>query len=795
MKADRKFLLILLIELLLLCGTVVWAYLGVRSFGPIDISVEDWTCPYTVYRDGAFTVGEELVDSGKEITFLYGPGLPLKKGSYSANIQYEAERDQSCMASGRNLITPLIIPADFVHASEGILSSNKDTIRYKFEIPEDVNKFNLNITYNGLGNFRIKSISIQQTNTFYKRTCASVLFLMLGIDLLYLLSKRSKKTKSLVFLICVIGFLSSIPLFFRTVGLYTGDMEFHFIRIDAIANAIRDRQFPPRISSLWMDGYGFPASIYYNDILLLFPAILRLLGYDLHVALKAYILAVNLLTTAISLWSFNKIFRVSIQNPITKSGIPAKAGGQFPSAQAPRENRPRTSSEQLIFRNNKIAVLVTISYVLAPFRMGDMYIHRALGEFTAMTFLPLIACALVQIYTENPDDWKKYRRSGILLSLGITGVVSSHTVSLVMVVFFFAVIGLILFKKTFRKNTLRLWFETALLSVFLNAYFLVPFFDYYLNVDTLITQNTAVRGAAMIQNYGLSLGRLLAFFPSAFTDLKSMPYTPGLLLTAAFVTGCYVYYRERDRKLLTYLILSGIAIFLTMDCFPWNFLEAHTRLGSMLAQIQYPSRFLSIADICLCVLLGGLCLYFEKHEELFRKRIGMLIVVLNLVFLIFFVSDFSVGRKAVNKFETESLNTFLTSLHYLPAGASIERYDYTKGILSEGIDRAEILNQKTHSMLLHAESAGGGTLEVPVLNYKGYHVTDPAGNEYPIRFGTNCRICFDIPAGFNDDLLVAFREPAYWYAAIAVSAVSWILLIILIKKTRGKLLPSVSSFL
>ena len=753
MKADRKFLLILLIELLLLCGTVVWAYLGVRSFGPIDISIEDWTCPYTVYRDGAFTVGEELIDSGQEITFLYGPGLPLKKGSYSANIQYEAERDQSCMASGSNLITPLIIPADFVHASEGILSSNKDSIRYKFEIPEDVNKFNLNISYNGYGNFQVKSISIQQTNTFYKRTCASVLFLMLGIDLLYWLSKQSKKTKSLVFLVCAIGFLSSIPLFFRSVGLYTGDMEFHFIRIDVLANAIRDRQFPPRISSLWMDGYGFPASIYYSDILLLFPAILRLLGYDLHIALKAYILAVNLLTTAVSLWSFNKIFR-----------------------------------------NNKIALLVTISYVLAPFRLGDMYIHRALGEFTAMTFLPLIACALVKMYTEAPDDWKKYRRYGILLSLGITGVVSSHTVSLVMVVFFFAVIGLILFKKTFRKNTLRLWLETALLSVLLNAYFLVPFFDYYLNVDTLITQNTAVRGAAMIQNYGLSLGRLLAFFPSAFTELKSMPYTPGLLLTAAFVTGCYVYYRERDRKLLTYLILSGIAIFLTMDCFPWNFLEAHTRLGSMLAQIQYPSRFLSIVNICLCVLLGGLCLYFEKYEELFRKRIGMLIVVLNLVFLIFFVSDFSVGRKAVNKFETESLNTFLTSLHYLPAGASIERYDYTKGILSEGVERAEILDQKTHSMLLHAESTGGGTLEVPILNYKGYHVTDTAGNEYPIRFGTNCRICFDIPAGFNDDLLVAFREPAYWNAAIAVSAASWILLIIFIKKTRGKLLPSVSSF-
>ena len=754
MKTEKRILIILLIELLLLCGTIVWAYKGIRSFEPVDISINDWTCPYTVYQDGAFSVPEDLVNTGQEITFLYGPGLPLKKGTYSAQIQYEAERDQSCMASGTNLITPLIIPADFVHASEGILSSSKDLIRYKFEIPEDVNKFNLNISYNGSGAFQVKNISIQHTNTYHKRTCAAVLFLFLGIDLFYWMTKRSRETKSVLFLIALISFLASIPLFFRAVGLYTGDMEFHFIRIDAIANAIRDRQFPPRISSLWMNGYGFPTSIYYNDILLLFPAVLRLLGYDLHIALKAYILCVNILTTIISLWSFKRIFN-----------------------------------------SKKIAILTTVSYVLAPFRLGDMYIHRALGEFTAMSFLPLIAYALYKMYTENPEAWKKYRRYGIALSLGITGIVSSHTVSLVMTVFFFAVIGLIFFKKTFRKNTLRLWIETALLSLLLNAYFLVPFFDYYLNVDTLITQNTAVRGSAMIQNYGLSLGRLLAFFPSAFTDIKSMPFTPGLLLTAAFFAGCWLYYQKKDRRILAYLILSGIAIFLTMDCFPWNFLEAHTRLGSMMAQIQYPSRFLFIVNICLCMLLGELCLHAEKLDEQIRKWTGTLIVTLNLVFLIFFVSDFSVGRKAVNKFETESLNTFLTSLHYLPAGASIERYDYTKGILSEGIEQAEILTRKTHSMLLHAESTNGGTIEVPILNYKGYHVTDPAGNEYPIRFGTNCRISFDVPAGFNDNLLIAFKEPAYWTAAIAVSAVFWILLTITIKKACGKLLPSVSSLI
>ena len=745
MRLSKKTILLFGTEMILICLALIWAYHGIRSLKSIDLSIQNWTCPYTVYHDGAFSAEDDILNSGEEITFLYGPGTSLKKGTYAANIQYEAERDQSCMASGINTITPLVIPAEFVHASKGILSSSKDSILYKFEIPEDTREFNLAITYNGIGNFRVRSISVQQTGTYYKRTLSSFVLLLTAIDALYFFSKSGKEVKINMAVILGIGIAASIPLFFRQVGIYTGDMEFHLIRIDVVVQALRDRQFPPRISSLWMDGYGFPASIYYNDILLIFPAVLRLLGYDLHIALKAYILGVNILTAALAFFSFRGLFR-----------------------------------------SQKTAVLTAISYVLAPFRIGDLYTHRAIGEVTAMAFLPLVACAVIKMYTEDADHWKQYRRYGFMLVLGITGIAASHILTLVMTVFFLAVLCLILFRKTIRRNTFRLWLDSAILSVLISAYFLIPFADYYFNVDTLISQNTAVRGSGMIQNYGISLGRLLSFFPSSFTELESMPFTPGLLLTLAFVYGCCRYYFKRERRLLYCLIFSGTAVFLSMDCFPWNFLEMHTLTGRIMAQIQYPSRFLTIAVIVLCVLLGELCGSMETMDPSARKKAAWLILTLNAVFMIFYVSDYSVGWAAQNKYETESLNTFSTSLHYLPAEASTDRYAYTKDILTHGINSVSMLSRTTHTAGLHASSTNGGTLEVPILNYKGYHVTDSLGNEYPIRSGTNCRITFDVPAGFDGEITIAFRNPWYWTAGIAVTLISIMLYLAAVRKNCSR---------
>ena len=85
--------------------------------------------------------------------------------------------------------------------------------------------------------------------------------------------------------------------------------------------------------------------------------------------MKLYLIFINILTASVSLWAFSRLFS-----------------------------------------SRKIGVLLTITYVLAPYRLSYGYVHSAVGEFSAITFLPLIAYGIVKIYTENPDDWKNYHK-------------------------------------------------------------------------------------------------------------------------------------------------------------------------------------------------------------------------------------------------------------------------------------------------------------------------------------------------------------------------------------------------
>ncbi|MBQ6343155.1 MAG: hypothetical protein IJI41_08545 [Anaerolineaceae bacterium] len=753
--SSRFFLILILAEAILLAAAGLWAFRCMKNLKPTGINIHDMTCLYTVYHDGAFSIEDDMRSSGKEVDFLFGPATPLKKGSYVAHIEYETEKDQYVLAGGTNSKMLLVIPPEFVKASKGILSRNSSTLSYKFEIPEDVQEFNLIFHYNGEGKFRIKSLSVNPTATYYKRTLASWVFVFAGIDLIWLLSKRSRTARKDALLILGMAFCASIPIFFNRVGMTGGDMEFHLLRIEAVKQALLDRQFPPRIPSTWLYGYGFPASIYYNDILFLLPAFLRILGYDIVFSYKAYLCAVNLLSAVIAVWSFRGIFR-----------------------------------------SKKIGNLAAFSYMLAPYRLVDVYIRMAVGEFTAFTFLPLIAYGVVNMYKDDGSDWKKYHKYGIAMALGISGVVASHVLTLLILVFFLAVVFLVFYKRSFRKNTLRLWIDTGILSVLLSAYFLVPFVDYYFNVSTLVKQNALVRGSGMIQYNGVSLGRLLSFFPTSFpvsTFFISdtlMPLTPGLLLFLVLIYGCYRSYKTGTKKYLPTIGLSLLSLYLSTDFCPWNFLEAHTHIGQLLAQVQFPFRFLMVSNITLCLLLGELLTdVFSENNEL-RQKAEKAVLLLNFIFLIFFVSDYSSGRLYEKKYEYESLDSFVTGLLYLPTDAPTDRYDYTTEILSENIDEVRLLSRKIHTMQLHIVSENGGSVEVPILNYKGYHVHDAEGNEYPIYKGKIGRIGFRVPEHFSSDVTVAFIDPWYWQAAIYVSLCSWVILLgVILKKKYWQLEP------
>lgn len=323
----------------------------------------------------------------------------------------------------------------------------------------------------------------------------------------------SEKKKD-VFCVLGISFLISIPLFFP--GMFDGgDTPFHFFRIEEIANQLVYGHFPVRMQGTWCSDYGYPVSIYYGDVFLYFPSALKLAGFSLTDSYKIFVFFMNMLTVVISYGSFSKIFN-----------------------------------------NKKIGLLLALIFVTSTYRLLALYVRGALGEFCAATFFPLITLAVYRIYTEDICDFRSYSKNAVPLAVGMSLIFMTHILSteMVCILLFFAAI--FMFRKTFRKQTLAVYFIAIGISIFLSAGFLIPFFDYYKNVDVHI-KNIPLE---LIQHKGVYLAQFFNFFQdSVGLDVDFINYrpvmTPGLVLMAGFIIGIfYLIFYRRDKILLELII-------------------------------------------------------------------------------------------------------------------------------------------------------------------------------------------------------------------------------------------------
>lgn len=292
----------------------------------------------------------------------------------------------------------------------------------------------------------------------------------LVLDIIFLNSSRIKAQRGVLLalfsIVCTVSLPEMIADFY-----YGHDIWFHLLRIEGIARELRLGNFPVRIHSLCLDGYGYPMSVYYGDIFLYLPALLRLTGYSVIDAYKIYIFVVNVATSCVSYVCFKKIFRES-----------------------------------------SVALLGALVYVTSAYRLADIHVRAAVGEYTAMLAFPILALALYRIYeADDCTDWKIYRKNALVLAAAMSVLIGSHILSTEMVVFILALICMVLYKKTFRKNTLRVYALAVVETILLNAYFLIPFLDYWKHVDVNIKGAMQETGAK-IQDYGAYIGQYFAFF-------------------------------------------------------------------------------------------------------------------------------------------------------------------------------------------------------------------------------------------------------------------------------------------
>ena len=733
------FLLLQLLFLGLLC---VFALVKKSGFRQIPLELSDFSSESAVY-DGdndswSINTGEDKNAFNESITLLKGPGIHLDRGSYTLHLEYSSDKtqmgkvsviggDEAVYGKGKNA---------YIEAEEFRLSGNAGFVDYDFKAREAVDGFQLEISYSGDGAFTLSRAHLQPNLLGFKKNFVLILLVFLLADSYVFAGEWLRRRKRTIFYLGGILLLASLPLL--AGGTMLGkDFPYHIMRLESVAEELKRGVFPVFLNSSFYDGNGYPSSIYYNDIFMYIPALSRLLGFTVSEAMAIYIFMMNTLTVLISYLCFKRIFR-----------------------------------------DRSAGLICSLAYSLAPYRILCIYVRSAVGEYSAMSFLPLLLLSLWLIYDET--DSYSVTEAAMYMGLGMSGLIATHILTVMMACWVMLAMVLIFIKKLFSLKVIKTYALAVAGTVLLNLYYVVPLLDYYINVDCNINHQVSGDNVLRIQQMGTSIAYYFAVFKDMFSAQsvhvsQSMQKSPGLILMAALFFGILLWVHDcLDRKGKFITCVSLGFLFLASDVFPWDSLSCRFGIANLISQVQFPWRYISMAVLFLTLLLGYMCQRYPLlpaagivKREIVYILIGSVAVLMSLYSLSNLIDDSNIK----NIRDTAELRTNYVggAKQYVRFGTQVEELGYYFD--SEGIEGLQLTADEGTRVELTCEGCGNESwIELPRQNYRGYSALLSDGSRiYPVD-GSNNRVRFLMPAGYSGSVTVDYRPPFYWYLAWIFSA-------------------------
>lgn len=663
-------------------------------------------------------------------------GVSEEEPSYDVDcIYFSSENQQSAI-----LGSDIILDASQTYTEELLWVVNAATI-------ED---FTVNIYYTGEVTVAIQSISLVESLAYRMVRCLLWVVFFVLIDIFYLcFFKRgidvADKKRSALFVAMLV--FACYPLI-SNMNFLGHDYTFHLARLMSVAQELSYGQFPVRMMTEMLNGYGYANSLFYCDVFLYFPAFLYNCTVPLYQCYQIYVVCVTVATAFIAQYSFHKIIR-----------------------------------------SKTIALVGTVLYLISSYRICCIYLRAAVGEYTAMTFLPLVAAGMYVIYTEEKPRFKEW----ILLSLGMTGVLLSHVLTTEMVVLFLVLFCVILLKKTLRKQRLIALIKATVTTIGLTAWFVVPFL---LSIDSSI-EAFAQDGISKIQTKGIYFMQLFSVFTTAsglsvYSGAKSeMPLSLGLALVVGLGLAVYCWiYREvwlaskckesntLYAKMAISVGLGLVACLLTTTIFPWDSLSAWVgeSVASILVMVQFPWRYLSIA-VTFVVLstLFALALLRAHARAVYQIAVAALLISVVLVNGLYYKDALNASTTDSTLIGDATLQMEVASGEYRIASTShAPLYESTIIIETDDVEVLDYQVMQGDKYLTVNNTADEVQWVVfPVQNYANYHVYDTATmQEYEVWNGENNNVAVDLPAGYSGTLVLMYKSPLLWHVAELVSLVT-----------------------
>lgn len=699
--------------------------------------------PNRVYT---FPIEQTVVLSGNErMVLCEGIGLPM--GIYKVQVSYQTEDDFGYSVS---LTDETKAPLRVMQNSQ-MLAASHTSETFHLWLLEKTDQLTLFLQGDSGQEITFDTLCITKTDQFWY--CITFAMVVLGILVLaciwfaayHYVHKIPKEDFVVAGVIVLLTVLLSRPFLMNWICL-TGDVGYHLERIDGVARSIVDGVFPMRLEPNFPFGYGYADGVLYGSTLLYIPAILWLIGFPVLYCYNLFIILINFATITVAFYCFYKMFR-----------------------------------------DKWIGLMCSALYAFSLYRITVLYGRGCLGEGSAQIFLPLLLYGYFRLFTEDRKE-KKYRNIWFILLLGYSGVLQTHTLTCELALIWTCVICLVNIKKVFRKETLKELIKGAGASFLCNAWYAIPFLDYYISEDFLIKN----LGKQMIQYQGISLKLVFThFFDGVLVSEEGLPIRavgPGLipmLALFAFVgISIYCSVQGKESKLLSAAracaVLAFVCIAFSLKIFPWDWIQQLSPLTErIVSSFLIPTRFLNWGTLFM-VPVFGYCLWYAKNESRWRKlaySIGTAAVFLAVgTSSMYFIYQVTHTYDKAQVFDNNLIVGYVSGGEYVIYGTDTSGLTYGVPQVSETVQVLQYEKGDLSAKLrcVNYSQTEEGYVEVPLFLYKGYHAYAGSGEELQCVYGDNNVIRVILPSGFEDNVSVRFVSPVLWRVSEIISLLAWI---------------------
>jgi hypothetical protein len=527
----------------------------------------------------------------------------------------------------------------------------------------------------------------------------------------------NKKSHIWLFLFILLA-LSLLMMYFYN-PLHPGqDFFFHYRRLQALMDGMKDSPYLIYLDYGAMNGYGYFTKAFYPDLTL---TPFALIGNLTNIKF-AYLSMIFVTTFLCGLFTYITVNK--------------------------------------IYKNSFTASVAAILYTFCFYRLLDIYHRAAIGEAVTFTFLPLVFLGLYHIIK---GDYKKW----YILTIGFSLMMFTHLISSVLM-FITIIIFLLIYCKSLFNEPKRFYYLllSGVATLFIASNYIFPLLEQMMsNVFYYESRHLTLRAQDSVSKinwiiWGLFSGVIQArqiFIPGT-----------GLILTCGILLRLFVYGKSKELRSIDILVILGLVyIFATCYLFPW-FLFPFNKLNF----IQLPWRLLEFSSFFFAVA-GG---YYLSHSMRSKKRLfaaGCLIVSATIFVMINDSNLYEEIRSSRLITEDASADDryHMGGLEYAPDKVPNIEYIRKRGNVAiagrqeVGLSEVNKMNGVTR---LSVATTSATTIELPLIYYKGYAATIDA-KSIPVE--ESSRGLVQISADRSGSVKV-------YYEGTIVQKVSWYITIV-----------------